>query len=226
MASFQTHLGVGSAIIGTAALAAYAEGVTNSVETQWLFIAGVSASVFADIDADDSRPVRAFFALAGLIGGFSVAAGLWDRLLIVDLILVWAAVSLCVYYPLRLIFARLTVHRGIFHSLLMASVAALTVTVAAERWASREPSFSWLLGAFVLVGYLTHLALDEIASVDLLGNRVKRSFGSALKPLSLRNWPGSLVLLFALAGLIAIAPEPGPVIQFVRSRVLDSQLLP
>ena len=36
-------------------------------------------------------------------------------------------------------------------------------------------------GLFVSVGYVIHLVLDEIYSVDLTGARVKRSFGTALK---------------------------------------------
>jgi hypothetical protein len=35
------------------------------------------------------------------------------------------------------------------------------------------------------IGYLTHLVLDEFYSVDLFNRKIKRSFGTALKPFSL-----------------------------------------
>jgi hypothetical protein len=66
-----------------------------------------------------------------------------------------------------------------------------------------------------LLGYVTHLVLDEAASVDLLGRRVKRSFGTALKPISLRFWPGTLVLLGLAVVLIGIAPDPNALLRLV-----------
>jgi hypothetical protein len=215
MANFQTHLGVGTAVVGTAALAAHTQGLTNFSQAQWLLALGVGASLLPDIDADDSRPVRAFFALLGLVLGFVIASRLKDSFRLLELALVWAGVWFFVYLPLRLFFARLTVHRGLFHSLLMAAVLALSAVIAGDRWLTLEPSFSWLVGGFVLLGYLTHLVLDEIASVDLLGNRVKRSFGTALKPLSLRAWPGSLLLLALLVLGAYLAPDAAPLLEFL-----------
>jgi hypothetical protein len=55
---------------------------------------------------------------------------------------------------------------------------------------------------------VTHLVLDEVASVDLFGRQVKRSFGTALKPASLRAWPASLALLGLGVLLLGLAPEP------------------
>jgi hypothetical protein len=40
---------------------------------------------------------------------------------------------------------------------------------------------SWYFGMFVFMGYLVHLTLDEVYSVDIKGQRIKKSFGTALK---------------------------------------------
>ncbi|EIC21004.1 metal-dependent hydrolase [Thiorhodovibrio frisius] len=216
MANFQTHLGVGTAVVGTAALAIHTQGLADFSQTQWLLALGVAASLLPDIDADDSRPVRAFFGLLGLVLGFVIASRLRDHFRLLELALVWAGVWLLVNFPLRLFFARLTVHRGSFHSLLMALAIALFVVIGADRWFAFEPAFSWLVGGFVLLGYLTHLVLDEIASVDLLGNRVKRSFGTAIKPLSLRAWPLSLLLLGLIGVGALLVPDPAPLVQFLQ----------
>lgn len=221
MANFQTHLGVGTAVVGLAALAAHGEGLSDFPRTQWLFFVGVAASLLPDIDADDSHPVRGFFALLGVAAGFFLATALWDRLRFIELALLWVGVWLFVAFPLRLAFSRLTVHRGIFHSLLMAGAVALAVVNVAAHGLALEPTPSWLFGAFALLGYLTHLTLDEIASIDLTGNRVKRSFGTALKPLSTRSWGASLLVFGLALGLFYSAPAAPDVFAGVRLAALD-----
>lgn len=225
MANFETHLGVGTAVASFAALSAHAEGLSHFPQTQWLFMVGVSASLLPDLDADDSRPVRLFFALLGLVAGFFLATALWHYLGFLELVLLWAGVWSFAYFPLRLLFARLTVHRGTFHSLLMACVVALVAVNVADRWLAISPMQSWLFGAFALLGYLTHLVLDEMASVDLAGNRVKRSFGTALKPFSVRYWPVSLLILGLGLGLLVLAPPPPGIKQWpVHSDWLKNRL--
>jgi hypothetical protein len=59
---------------------------------------------------------------------------------------------------------------------------------------------------FVGVGYLVHLILDELYSVDLMGRRMKKSFGTALKPFSLKNFKESLLMLILICGLVYISP--------------------
>jgi hypothetical protein len=212
MANFRTHLTGGAVIASGAAFASYGQGLSNAAETQALFAVGVAASLLPDIDADASKPVRAVFGLAGIVIGFLIAFAFDDRLRTVDLMLVWAGVWLLVRFPIFWLFARHTVHRGIWHSLLMALVVALGATIASESLFGLSDRLAWLVGGFALLGYISHLLLDELASVDLFDNRIKRSFGSALKPLSLRAWPASLALLGLLAVLIGISPDPTPVL--------------
>ena len=66
---------------------------------------------------------------------------------------------------------------------------------------------SWLLGTFMTLGYIVHLALDELYSVDFTGVRVRRSFGSALKIIDLHRLPASCLLIFiALVAWFWTAP--------------------
>jgi membrane-bound metal-dependent hydrolase YbcI (DUF457 family) len=215
MANFQTHL-IGGAVISSAgAFASYGQGLSGAGETQALFAVGVAASLLPDIDADDSKPVRAVFDVAGVVIGFLVAFAFAERLKLVDLVLIWAAVWAGVRWPIRMLFARFTVHRGIWHTLLMALVLSLVAAIAADVWLGLGPLAAWLVGGFVLLGYLTHLTLDEIASVDLFGRRVKRSFGTALKPISLKSWPASLSLIGLVYVLVGLTPDPAPMLAAV-----------
>ena len=225
MANFQTHL-IGGAVASSAgAFASFGQGLSNSGETQALFALGVVASLLPDIDADDSRPVRAVFDLAGITIGFPVAFAFADRLKVVDLVVIWAGVWLLVRFPLRLLFARFTVHRGIWHSLLMATVLALAAAIAADLLLGARPVLAWLVGGFTLLGYLTHLCLDEMASVDLFGRQVKRSLGTALKPLSLRVWPASLGLIGLLYVLVGLTPDPAPMLAAMGRLGIETQPL-
>jgi hypothetical protein len=225
MANFQTHL-IGGALVSSAgAFASFGNGLSNAGETQSLFTVGVVASLLPDIDADASKPVRAVFALAGIVAGFLVAFTFAGRFGLLELVLIWAALWLFVRYPVFWVFAHYTVHRGIWHSLLMALVLALTAAVVAQRWLALSSLMAWLVGGFTLLGYLTHLVLDELTSVDLTGNRVKRSFGTALKPFSLDAWPASLLLLLALVALLGITPDPAPLFAALADLGLDTRLV-
>lgn len=212
MANFRTHLTGGALVAGTAAFASYGEGLSNSAETQALFALGTVASLLPDIDADDSKPARGVFNLAGVVAGFLVAFALAGRVGLIEQVMIWLAVAALIAFPVRWAFATLTVHRGIWHTLLMAVVVALATTVAADALLGLSALGAWLAGGFALLGYLTHLVLDELASVDLLDRRVKRSFGTALKPVSLRAWPWTVALMGAGVVLAGLTPDPEPVV--------------
>jgi hypothetical protein len=215
VADFRTHLIGGSIVCAVASLGSYSQGLSSALETQGLFALGTAASLLPDIDADDSRPLRTVFDVAGIFVGFLVAFRFAAHLKPLELAGIWAGTWLIVRWPLRFVFARFTVHRGIWHTLLMAAVLALAAAVASDLLLGVTPRLAWLIAGFLLLGYVTHLVLDEAASVDLLGRRVKRSFGTALKPISLRFWPGTLVLLGLAVVLIGLAPDPNALLGLV-----------
>ncbi|TVQ85570.1 MAG: metal-dependent hydrolase [Chromatiaceae bacterium] len=225
MANFNAHLTGGALGAAATAFASFAAGLSSAHESQALFLVGLGASLLPDIDADDSRPLRGVFSLGGIALGFVVAFSQADRLGVFELLLIWIGVGLLVRFPLRWLFSRFTVHRGSWHSLLMALVLALGVAVAADGWVGVEARLAWLAGGFTLVGYLTHLVLDEVASVDLFGRRIKRSFGTALKPFSLRAWPASLLLFVLLVLLLGRSPDPAPLLAAIGQLGVPTQPL-
>ena len=56
------------------------------------------------------------------------------------------------------------------------------------------------MGLFVLIGFIIHLVLDEIYSVDVEGAVIKKSFGTALKLFDYHSWRASGLMAIALAG--------------------------
>jgi hypothetical protein len=210
MADFQTHLYGAAAVSSAAALGVYGVGWAGVEETQLLFFLGVAGGMLPDIDSDSSKPVRVFFSLLGVAVAFLVCFALVAQLALVDLTLVWIGVFLAVRYGVFELFARFTVHRGVWHSWLATAFAGLATANAAYHLFDVTAWNAWLCGGFVALGYLTHLCLDELASVDLLGNRVKRSFGTALKPLSLRAPGASVIMLAGALALVWAAPTLSP----------------
>ena len=109
--------------------------------------------------------------------------------------------------------AWLCVHRGLVHSLPFAVLVGAVVVHVAWRAFHLAPTSAWLAGVFLTGGFLIHLALDELSSVDLLGARMKRSFGTAFKLGSRRQLLGTAVLYAGAIALLTIAP---PADRFLR----------
>jgi hypothetical protein len=88
----------------------------------------------------------------------------------------------------------------------------------------RNEGVAWLAGGFLTIGYLTHLILDELYSVDVMDTRLKASFGTALKLIDPRH-PGATAAM-AVATVIAflLAPPLKTFVDGVTSRSLWSAL--
>jgi hypothetical protein len=207
MANFQTHLNGGIFVSGAMVLGLHGGGLVEPGATLGYFALGVAGSLLPDIDAEASKPVRAFFNVLGVILAFAMTMPLIGQFLPLELALIWGGVFLCVRYLFFEIFARLTVHRGIWHSWLGIAVATLATANIAHWLMGLSAESAWTSGLMVGVGYLTHLCLDEISGVDIMNTRVKRSFGTALKPFSLADPLSSLGMLAAVLVLTWLAPS-------------------
>jgi hypothetical protein len=167
----------------------------------------VAGGLLPDIDSAASKPVRGAFTLLAIGLAFATAFALVGRLPLLDLAMVWGGTFLMVRYLVLEAFARLTVHRGAWHSCLAVVLVGLLSANAAHHGLGMSAVESWAAGGFVALGYLTHLCLDELASVDLLNHRVRRSFGTALKPFSLAAPRASLAMLLSVLVLAYLAPS-------------------
>src|SRR5690606_8712429 len=118
--------------------------------------------------------LAAFFSFVALFNG----AG---RYSIVELWILAGLPFMFVRYVAHGIFHRISYHRGLFHSVLAAVFFGLLTVLVYYYVLDRPGGVAWLAGGFMLVGYLVHLTLDEIYSVDVMDTRIKASFGTALK---------------------------------------------
>lgn len=139
------------------------------------------AGMLPDMDSQSGKPVRELFGVTAalapvlLLRHTSRLGISGDRAMLFALILYGA-----VRYGGALVLGKLTVHRGMFHSIPALLIAA---EVAFLTYESDDVRVRVLMGAGVGLGFLSHLVLDEMYSVRWDGKRVKlnRSAGSAMK---------------------------------------------
>jgi len=196
LADFSTH------VFSSAALGSL--GATLAVKLleipMWsastLVTATLVGGILPDIDLKYSWPSRVLFATLGLIAGLAWLFAHVAAFTALELWLGALAVFLLVRYPMWWSFHTFTDHRGILHSLIAAIMAGVLMAASAYRWLGVDAISSWLLALFLTAGYLLHLLLDELFSVDFMGVRIKRSFGSALKLMDTTQIPASCLVLF------------------------------
>ena len=176
MASFKQHVSV-SGLFGVfifcAVLLAGLERVPNALLVGlWCWFAGM----LPDIDSDTGRPLELIFKHLAACIPFLLIEQLPDDIALSTLTLVFVFTYYFVLFPLKSMFAKRTKHRGMFHSIPMGLFLAALICFAYRS----EGALARYIGLAVFVGYLSHLALDEIFSVDLMHIKIKRSFGTAL----------------------------------------------
>jgi len=198
MANFPTHIAVGTIVSGALATVTLAADVVAPENLVAVTLAGVLGSVLPDIDLKDSRPSQALFAGLGVFFAFAVLFSLDNKYSVAEMLAMWLGTLLAVRYLARPFFHHMSYHRGIWHSLIAGLFCSFATAVIYYYLLGRHEGVSWLAAGFMMVGFLTHLALDEIYSVDVMDTRIKASFGTALKVADMRH-PGHSIAMVAAA---------------------------
>lgn len=230
MANFTTHIAAGTIVSGSLATLTLAADVIAPENLIPITLAGVLGSVLPDIDLRESRPSRAMFAGLAIFFSFAVLFSVADRYSIAELWLLWLGTLVLIRYGLHAVFHNLAVHRGTWHSILAAIFCAAATAVVFGNVLDRHAGVAWLAAAFMFVGFLVHLVLDEVYSVDVADRRLKNSFGTALKLVDRRYPYATAGMAGALALAIWLAPSPSAFVAGLSSRDmwagLNEQLLP
>jgi hypothetical protein len=157
-----------------------------------------------DLDSDSGVPVRELFGVAAFLAPLLA----YHRLSEADLsteqrVVILAGIYLFVRYVLSGAFKRWTVHRGMFHSVPALAISGLGVYLV---YPSTDVALRLYLALGVMLGFLSHLVLDELYSVDFMGVgiRLNKYAGSALK-LTSPSRAATLAAYALLAGLAYLA---------------------
>lgn len=204
MASFRGHL------MFSASLGAVYGGLSFwQLGVDWgpaALAAGMTAvgGMLPDLDSDSGIPVRELFGLAAVFIPLLFIRRLMHLGLTPEQILVClGAAFVTIRYGVSRLFKRLTVHRGMFHSIPAMLIAGMLTFLAYHNESIRPRIF---LAVGVMVGFLSHLVLDELCSVDFRGLKPKlnKYAGSAVKFVSPSKWATGFTyaLMLGLAYLV------------------------
>jgi membrane-bound metal-dependent hydrolase YbcI (DUF457 family) len=206
MANFPTHIAIGTVVSGALATVTLAADLVAPENVVAVTLAGVLGSVLPDIDLKESRPARAFFAGLAVFFSFAVLFSLERKYSIAEMLVLWLGTLLFVRYVGKEIFFRFSYHRGIWHSLLAMVFCAFVTAVVYRQLLRRDEAVAWLAAGFMSVGFLTHLILDELYSVDVMDTRIKASFGTALKLVDTKHWGHSTAMAAATVLAFMLTP--------------------
>lgn len=191
MADFKTHITFSTVIgVGYGAAGWWLYQVPEPTCLLAAGLCGVSG-MLPDIDSDSGVPVRESVAFGAavipmmLVHRFQLWG--WTH---ESIVLAGAAAYLFVRFVLGGMLKRYTVHRGMFHSI----PAALIFGGLAFLLASgQDPNLRFYKAGGVVLGYMSHLLLDELFSFQFKRGRprLKSSFGTAVKLVG-KNWVANL----------------------------------
>lgn len=180
VADFKSHI-TGSTLVG--AVYGYWGVTTQEMSLEsGVLAAGLCAvsGMLPDLDSDSGIPLRETSMFVAAIAPILMIDRFRDLGMSHESM---ALAAMLVYIAIRFIlveiFRRFTVHRGMWHSIPAAASAGLIAYLVMPCPAE---SIRIYKSVAVVVGFVTHLLMDEIWSIDLMkGFRLKKSFGTALK---------------------------------------------
>ncbi len=203
MAAYREHITFSGFLgVGYGAAAALSMGF-SPVQGALAACATWVAGMLPDLDANNGRPIREIFALLAAVVPLALEhriatwTGSFEQALFFGLL-----IYLAIRYGGAAVFSRLTVHRGMMHSI---PVGLLFAQLAYLGYESDSRAVKLLMAGGVLLGFLSHLVLDEFYSVGWSGVRLKlnKAAGSALKLFG-KNAAANVLTYSLLAGLTYI----------------------
>jgi len=203
MAGYREHISVSGFLgIGYGAAATYAVGFTP-VQGALAGVLTWVSGMLPDLDSDTGKPLREISSLLAAVVPLAMMGHLlrWGRnpegAMLLGVIL-YAAIR----YGGSYLLAKVSVHRGMFHSIPAMLIAAEFAYLAYQSDFVRVKA---LMAGGVALGFLSHLILDEIYAVEWTGIRLRlnKAAGSAFKLVGRAFLPN--VVTYALLMLLTYA---------------------
>jgi len=204
MASFEQHVNGAVIASGIAVIPLYSASIVDINQTLALFSLGIFGGVLPDIDSDNSKPIQISFRILSIFLPLIAILMTVNTSSIANILFMWVIYSLILHFGVFQLFLASTHHRGIFHSIPMGALIALLLVYLFHDILHFKSAFAILSGMFIFFGFLIHLLLDEIVSLNLLGKDMKKSFGSAMKLYDKNNIIGTLILYAGVGGLLFV----------------------
>lgn len=207
MADFKTHFTVASIGSSIAATMLFAAAVATPQEVLLYFIFGVAGGLLPDIDSDSSLTVRLLFTFIATVISFLVMFQQRADNAVMELFIIWVASFIFIKIFIFSFFTKLTVHRGIIHSIPAAVAFGCMAAIGLNRVFHFNDFVSWMAGGFVFGGSILHLILDELSSFNFLTLKTKKTSGTAFKFGSIGNIKATIAIYMLIAVLFVAMPS-------------------
>lgn len=181
MAGYREHISVSGLLgVGYGVLATWGLGFTPVQGALAGCITGVGG-MLPDVDSQSGKPIRELFNLVAALAPVVMMRRLLEWGQTTDgAMLLAIIIYVAIRYGGAALLGRLSVHRGMFHSIPALLIAAELTFLG---YKSEFMSVKLLMAVGVGLGFLSHLILDELYSVEFTGVRLKlnKAAGSAFK---------------------------------------------
>jgi len=210
MANFNTHFMVAAGASAVVSGTLLSMEVITPTQSVMAFAIGTFGGLMPDIDSDNSKAIGVGFTVLSLLITILLVFLNASTYSLVEMLIMSAIVFFTIRFGVIDIFRKISKHRGMFHSIPVALIWGLATTILMHLFFGLNSLVSWVYGFMMSFGYVVHLVLDEIYSVDLGNKRMKKSSGTAFKFYKLRTTIDkiqNLLIYFVLIFLFLIAPD-------------------
>ena len=233
MANFNTHFTVSAGASALLSSTLLSMGILAPQEAIGAFFLGTLGGLLPDIDSAYSTSIKISFNIFSFLATMIVIFLQYVHYSLVEMFLIAFGVFISIRYVFLEIFRKISTHRGMFHSIPVAIIWGLLLVIFLHLFFGLNPLISWIYGFMISSGYIVHLLLDELYSVDLGNARIKKSFGTAFKFFNFKSSFGTLQTLLIYGSiylLLGIAPDSSLFIETLFSKeswlTLQTILLP
>ncbi|MGL6227433.1 MAG: metal-dependent hydrolase [Thermoguttaceae bacterium] len=206
MADFRTHLtySTGTGVLYGGVLSLFGFPLPSCA------LAGGACAIsgmLPDIDSKSSRALQECLYLAAGIVAMLTVSRLREFAINGDIVIFFGALAfLFVRFIVGAFVRNFTVHRGMMHSV----PVALLVGEIGFLLSSGTPLLRCIKAGGITLGFLSHLVLDEVYSIDANGRefKLKKSFGTAFKFLDKSSHKNLLIYGILIASTLFVWNEP------------------
>ena len=210
MANFNTHFMVAAGASAMVSGTLLSMEVVTPEEAVYAFLLGTLGGLLPDVDSSHSTSIKVGFNVLSLLMTMMIIFVKSSTYSLVEMFIVAGLVFVGIRYALLDVFRKISKHRGMFHSIPVALIWGILVSILMHYFFGLNALVSWVYGFMVTFGYFVHLILDETYSVDLGNRRMKKSAGTALKfgkfKTSKDKWH-TLIIYLSIPLLLSFAPD-------------------
>ena len=207
MASFQQHINTAVVSTGIFITPLYVAELLTQSQAIVVLLMSLIGTMAPDLDSDSSIPIRIVFKVLSLFFPLLILFAVAQDMTLFEIFITWGIATIALHLIFFRLFLVLTKHRRVFHSVPMAILMSQLVSYSFYIGLNEDILFSTIVGGFFLFGFLIHLLLDELISLNLLGLHFKQSLGSAFKIIDKNNLIGTGMLYLFIALMFLLMPN-------------------